>query len=100
MKIKILGSGCSNCKKLEENARKAVEELNLEAEIIKVQDIKDIMSYGVMRTPAIVINEKVKMYGKVSSTEEIKKYINEEIQKWLIRALTIFRLKSIIWNII
>ena len=81
MKIKILGSGCSNCKKLEENARKAVEELNLEAEIIKVQDIKDIMSYGVMRTPAIVINEKVKMYGKVSSTEEIKKYINEEIQK-------------------
>lgn len=78
MEIKILGSGCSNCRKLEANAREAVEELNTDAVVTEVKDIKDIMKYGVMRTPAIVINEKVKMYGKVCSVEEIKKYINEE----------------------
>ena len=78
MEIKILGTGCSNCKKLEANAKEAVKELCIEAKIIKVEDIKDIMNYGVMRTPAIVINEKVKMYGKVSSVDEIKKYIGEE----------------------
>lgn len=78
MEIKILGTGCSNCKKLEANAKEAVKELNVEATITKVEDIKDIMKYGVMRTPAIVINEKVKMYGKVSTVDEIKKYINDE----------------------
>lgn len=78
MEIKILGTGCSNCKKLEANAKKAVEELNVEAKITKVEDIKNIMKYGVMRTPAIVINEKVKMFGKVSNVDEIKKYINYE----------------------
>lgn len=78
MEIKILGSGCSNCRKLEANAREAVEELNADAVVTEVKDIKDIMKYGVMRTPAIVINEKVKMYGKVCSVDEIKKYINEE----------------------
>lgn len=78
MEIKILGSGCANCKKLEANAKEAVKELNIEANVTKVQDIKDIMKYGVMRTPAIVINEKVKMFGKVSTVEEIKKYISDE----------------------
>ena len=78
MIIKILGTGCSNCKKLEANAKKAVEELGTEAIIEKVTDMKDIMTYGVMRTPAIVINEKVKMYGKVCTVDEIKKYINDE----------------------
>lgn len=78
MEIKILGTGCSNCKKIEANAKGAVNELNIEAKITKVEDIKAIMNYGVMRTPAIVINEKVKMYGKVSSVDEIKKYIEEE----------------------
>jgi len=78
MEIKILGTGCSNCKKLEANAREAVKELNADVKITKVEDIKDIMKYGVMRTPAIVINERVKMFGKVSSVDEIKKYINDE----------------------
>lgn len=78
MEIKILGTGCSNCKKLEANAREAVNKLQVEAKITKVEDIKDIMKYGVMRTPAIVINEKVKMFGKVSSVDEIVKYINDE----------------------
>ena len=75
MEIKILGSGCVNCKKLEENA---VRELQVDSTIIKVQDIREIMKYGVMRTPAIVINEKVKMAGKVCTAEEIKRYIAEE----------------------
>lgn len=78
MEIKILGTGCSNCKKLEANAKVAVKELNVEAKVIKVEDIKDIIKYGVMRTPAIVINEKVKMFGRVSTVDEIKKYINDE----------------------
>jgi len=77
MEIKILGTGCSNCKKLEANAKEAVKELNIDAQITKVEDIKDIMKYGVMRTPAIVIDEKVKMFGKVCTVDEIKKYINE-----------------------
>ena len=71
MIIKILGTGCSNCKKLEANAKGAVEKVGVDAEIIKIEDIKDIMTYGVMRTPAIVINEKVKMYGKIYSGREI-----------------------------
>jgi small redox-active disulfide protein 2 len=78
VEIKILGSGCANCKKLEANAVEAVKQLGVEAKVTKVEAIKDIMKYGVMRTPAIVINEKVKMYGKVSTVEEIKKYINDE----------------------
>ncbi|WP_373845158.1 thioredoxin family protein [Clostridium sp.] len=78
MEIKILGTGCSNCKKLEANAEEAVKDLNVEAKITKIEDIKEIMKYGVIRTPAIVINEKVKMFGKVCNVDEIKKYINDE----------------------
>jgi len=75
MIIKILGSGCANCKKLEENTRKAIEELGIQAEIVKVEDFKEIMKYGVMRTPAFVLDEKVKSYGKVLTIEEIKKIL-------------------------
>ena len=78
MDIKILGTGCANCKKLEANAKKAAQMLHADINIIKVEDMKDIMSYGVMRTPAIVINEKIKMYGKVSTVAEIEAYIQEE----------------------
>ena len=75
MVIKILGSGCRNCKKLEVNARKAVEELGVEATIEKVTDFKDIVAYGVMTTPALVVDEQVKISGKVASVEEIKKHL-------------------------
>lgn len=75
MIIKILGTGCSKCKKLEENTKKAVEELNLDAVVEKVTDIKDIMKYGVMKTPALVVDEKVKIMGRVPSSDEIKKYL-------------------------
>lgn len=78
MDIKILGTGCANCKKLEANAKKAVDMLKANATITKVEDMKDIMSYGVMRTPALVINDKIKMYGKVSTVAEIEGYLKEE----------------------
>lgn len=75
MVIKVLGPGCTNCKKLEANTRKAVEELGIDAKIIKVTDIKEFMKYGVMKTPALVVDEKLKFYGRVLSSEEIKKYL-------------------------
>ena len=75
MIIKVLGSGCASCKKLEENTRKAVEELGIDATIEKVTDFKLIMGYGVMKTPALVVDEKVKIMGRVPSVDEIKKYL-------------------------
>jgi small redox-active disulfide protein 2 len=78
MEIKILGSGCSNCKKLEANVKEAIAGFEKNIKISKVENIQDIMKYGVMRTPAIVINEKVKAFGKVSTIIDIKKFIEEE----------------------
>lgn len=75
MNIKILGSGCKNCKKLEENTKKALEELGLNAEVQKVEDFKEIMKYGVMQTPALVVDEEVKFSGKVLKSEDIKEYL-------------------------
>lgn len=80
MNIKILGSGCTNCKILYGLTEEAVKEMNVNASIEKVEEIKKIMEYGIMRTPALVINEKVKMVGKIPSKEEIKKYISEELK--------------------
>ncbi len=64
MIIKVLGSGCANCKKLEEHAKEAVKALGLDATIEKVEDFKAIMAYGVMKTPALVIDEQVKIMGE------------------------------------
>ncbi|MFZ3132903.1 MAG: thioredoxin family protein [Desulfosporosinus sp.] len=75
MKIKILGMGCSNCKKLEENTREAVKELGIEASVEKVENIQEIMAYGVMKTPALVVDEQVKVMGRILSVEDIKKYL-------------------------
>jgi small redox-active disulfide protein 2 len=75
MEIKILGTGCSNCKNLEKATREAVAELKLDASVVKEEDIVKIMSYGVMRTPALVVNEKVVMYGRVPSVNEIKELL-------------------------
>jgi len=71
-KIEILGAGCSKCKKLEEETRMAAYELGLECQIEKVTDIQKITSYGVMMTPALVVDGTVKVSGKVPSVEEIK----------------------------
>ena len=75
MKIEILGSGCPKCKQLEENARKALEEAGKKAEVVKVTEIDKIIGYGVMSTPAIVINGEVKAYGRIPTAEEIKKWL-------------------------
>jgi len=74
-KIKILGTGCPNCKALEKVTRQAVEELSLQAEISKVEDIIDIMKYNLMRTPGLVINEKVILSGRVPTVNEVKKLL-------------------------
>lgn len=72
MKIEILGTGCAKCKKLYENTLEAVKLSGREAEVTKVEDIKQIASYGVMSTPAIVVDGAVKASGKLLSPEEIK----------------------------
>lgn len=71
MKIKILGSGCKSCIALGENTKTALSELGIEAEVIKVTDFAQIAAYGVMSTPALVIDEKVASYGKVLKSNEI-----------------------------
>ena len=75
MIIKILGSGCRNCVTLKENTDKALKEVGVDAEVIKVEDFKDIMAYGVMSTPALVIDEKVVSFGKVLKPKEIIKIL-------------------------
>lgn len=75
MRIEVLGSGCAKCNKTKELAEKAVKETGLDAEIIKVEDIDKILEYGVMITPALVIDGDVKVAGKVPSVDDIKKWI-------------------------
>lgn len=75
MIIKILGPGCKNCILLKENTEAALKEAGLEAEIVKVTDIKDIMAYGVMSVPSLVIDEKVVSIGKVLKSKEIIKIL-------------------------
>jgi len=71
-KIQILGTGCPKCKKLAENAEAAAKELGIEFEIEKVTGINEIMKFGVMVTPALAVDGKVKVVGKVVSPDEIK----------------------------
>jgi small redox-active disulfide protein 2 len=75
MKIEILGMGCANCNKLYQNALEAVKLSGKEVQVTKVEDIQKIMSYGVMSTPALVIDGVVKVAGKVPKVEEIKGWI-------------------------
>jgi small redox-active disulfide protein 2 len=76
MEIRILGTGCAKCDKLMEETRLAAAELGLECDIDKVGELKQIMAYGVMITPALVVNGSVKVVGKVPSREEIKKMLS------------------------
>ncbi len=75
MKIEILGMGCIKCRKLYENTQAAVKELGLEAEIVKVEDMEKITGYGVMVTPALAVDGKVKTTGSIASIDEIKRKI-------------------------
>ncbi|MBC8006220.1 MAG: TM0996/MTH895 family glutaredoxin-like protein [Verrucomicrobia bacterium] len=75
MEIKILGTGCPKCKSLEKLTREVVEQNGLDATVTKVEDIYQIMKYGVMTTPALVVNEKVEIKGRVPSADEIKQVL-------------------------
>ena len=75
MKIEVLGMGCTNCNKLYQNAVEAVKLSGKEIEVTKVEDIKKIMGYGVLSTPALVIDGLVKVAGKVPKVEDIKEWI-------------------------
>ena len=75
MKIEVLGMGCAKCKQLMANAEKAVKEAGIQAEVVKVEDMNQIVGYGIMTTPAIAIDGEVKSAGKVLSADEIKKLI-------------------------
>ena len=74
-KIQILGTGCQKCKKLAENADAAAKELGIEYTLEKVTDIKEIMKFGVMMTPALAVDGNVKVTGKVPTIEEIQNFI-------------------------
>jgi small redox-active disulfide protein 2 len=75
--IKILGTGCAKCNKLAEQTETAAKELNIEYKLEKVTDLNKIMEYGVMITPALVVDGEVKVAGKVPKLEEIKKILSE-----------------------
>lgn len=77
MEIKVLGTGCARCKSLEKVTRQAVEELNLNASVEKVEDIQKIMEYGIMRMPGLVINGKVVLSGQLPKINEVKDILTQ-----------------------
>ena len=79
MEIKVLGTGCTKCKSLEKVTKQAVDELHLDATVEKVEDIQKIMEYAVMRTPALVINEKVVLSGQVPKINELKTMLTNNL---------------------
>jgi len=76
--IKILGSGCANCKRLEATARKVVASLGVEAEVDKVTDFNEIMKWPILSTPGLVINDKVVSSGRIPSEDEIAAWLKAE----------------------
>jgi len=81
MEIKVLGPGCANCKRLYAEAEKAVAQVGQPAEITKVEAMEDIMAYGILRTPGLVIDEKVVVSGRVPSAAEIATMITTALAK-------------------
>jgi small redox-active disulfide protein 2 len=75
MIVKILGTGCANCKKLEAVARQAIAETGASAEVVKVTNMQDILSYEILSTPGLVINDKVVSAGRIPTTAEIKQWL-------------------------
>jgi small redox-active disulfide protein 2 len=80
MEIKILGSGCANCKMLYQRVMDALAELDVTADVEKVEQPMEIAKYRVLATPGLVIDGKVKVYGRVPTVSQIKEYIKEEMQ--------------------
>lgn len=79
MEIKVLGPGCKKCKELESEVRKTLEEIGVEATVEKVEEMDKIIKYNVLMTPGLVVNGKLKVYGKVPSRKDIAKWIEEEV---------------------
>lgn len=77
MKIEILGTGCAKCNKTKEIVEKAVSETRIDAEVVKVEDFDSILAYGVMITPAVVVDGDVKIAGRVPGVEDVKKWIKQ-----------------------
>ena len=75
--VKVLGTGCSKCRTLEARVRDVVAKNNLPAEVTKVEDIQEMISYGIMTTPALVINEKVKSFGVIPKDDQILSWLKE-----------------------
>ncbi len=75
MKIEVYGTGCSNCKNVEKNAKKAIEESGVDAEIVKIQEMDQIIAAGITRTPGLGVDGKIKSVGRIPSSDEIKKWI-------------------------
>jgi len=77
MEIEVLGTGCAKCQKLEKNARKAVEQLGIDAEIKKIEDIGELSERGVMMTPALAVDGETKVSGEVASPKKIMKILKD-----------------------
>jgi len=78
MKLEILGTGCPRCERLAENALLALKELGIEAEVVKVTDLKKMVSYGPLMTPGLVVDGKIKSAGQVLSIQQIKELLSRE----------------------
>ncbi|MBK8618961.1 MAG: thioredoxin family protein [Anaerolineales bacterium] len=78
--IKVLGSGCANCKKLEAITRQVIDQMDVQADVIKVTEYPDIMAYNVMSTPGLVINEKVVSMGRIPSAAEITTWLANAVE--------------------
>jgi len=78
MIVKILGTGCPSCKKLEHNTKEAIKELKVEVVMVKIEDIQEIITYGVMSMPTLVINDEVVSSGRILSVEEIKNLLSKK----------------------
>ena len=79
MKIQVLGTGCAKCKTLTANAEKAVQELGSDATVEKVEDVREIMKFGVMSTPALVVDEKVVLSGRVPSVALVRELLTRAV---------------------
>lgn len=78
--IKVLGSGCANCKRVEQIAKKVVEEMSLEADVVKVTDYADIMAYNILSTPGLVVNEKVVSSGRIPTPAAVSTWLADALE--------------------